>query len=91
MPSRVTKFDKFSTESPQLNRRSPSGSLGSQDSIMSSDSVSESRSRFDKVKYAYCKKHWPSITYKIELFKNCYWCIWQKHNTHVRMNDRIFV
>ncbi|CAB4021781.1 Exocyst complex component 1, partial [Paramuricea clavata] len=48
MLSRVTKFDKSSTDSPQLNRRSPTGSLSSQDSILSSDSVSENRSRFDK-------------------------------------------
>ncbi|CAB4040730.1 exocyst complex component 1 isoform X1, partial [Paramuricea clavata] len=49
MLSRVTKFDKSSTDSPQLNRRSPTGSLSSQDSILSSDSVSENRSRFDKI------------------------------------------
>lgn len=49
MPSRVSRFDKHTTDSPQLNRRSPSGSLSSQDSLVSSDSVSESRGRFDKV------------------------------------------
>lgn len=53
LPQRVTRFDKFSTESPQLNRRSPTGSLSSQDSIVSADSVSESRNRFDKVQ-KYC-------------------------------------
>lgn len=49
MTSRGIRFDKLSAESPKLSRSSPTGSVSSQDSLLSSDSVSESRSRFDKV------------------------------------------
>ena len=73
MPSRVTKFDKFSTDSPQLNRRSPTGSLSSQDSIVSSDSVFESRSRFDKVQTEYSEHNL--------LFYNFFLCVFHEAAT----------
>ena len=49
MQIRMTKKEKLGSDSPQLNRRSPSGSVSSQDSLLSSEYLSESRSRFDKV------------------------------------------
>lgn len=46
---RMSKREKLGTDSPQLNRRSPSGSISSQDSVLSSENLSDSRSRFDKI------------------------------------------